>query len=189
MNDDTEAAITALLHEIGTPPQLMGYTMIHGAIKEILNNEGRLPKMTTTLYPLLAMKYHTTAMAVERNIRHCVNSTWKFGDRETLDRLFGVRAKKPTPRAFLGILTEELRIHRMSRDPLYTPTTQVVTVQGAMSLYECLSCAAVFGLVRHHEDHRHVACPVCRSHDSITDAGYALATWTNREEPSYKCKF
>jgi two-component system response regulator (stage 0 sporulation protein A) len=73
-----------------------------------------LGAITKTLYPLVAMKYKTTASRVERAIRHAIEVAWNRGNVDTISSIFSYtisyNKSKPTNSEFIAMLADKLRI-------------------------------------------------------------------------------
>lgn len=86
---DLETRIEFLLPFLGVPTNLNGYKYIKYAILLIDNDETKIKKVTSRLYPEIAEICNTTPKRVERSIRHsieiCFNrmnvnlAKWFFG--------------------------------------------------------------------------------------------------------------
>ena len=70
--------------------------------------------ITKILYPTIAKKYRTTAIRVERAIRHAIEVAWNRGRMETLDDMFGYTINtgkgKPTNSEFIALIADKIRL-------------------------------------------------------------------------------
>ena len=111
---DMEAAVTEIIHEIGVPAHIKGYTYIREAILLVLKDSDIINSITKQLYPTVAKTYQTSASRVERAIRHAIEVAWDRGDTDTLNSIFGYtinQAKgKPTNSEFIAMISDKLRI-------------------------------------------------------------------------------
>ena len=116
LNEDNslEIIITKLLHELGVPSHIKGYTFIKEGISIIYNNPTLL--MTKELYPLIAKKYNTTSICVERAIRHAIEIGWNRANLDILEEVFGysidIEKAKATNSMFIITLANKLRLEK-----------------------------------------------------------------------------
>jgi two-component system response regulator (stage 0 sporulation protein A) len=115
INDkDLRQAITTLLHSLGIPSHIKGYTYIRDSIDIMYNNPSVMGAITKELYPEIAMRYDTTSSRVERAIRHAIEVSWSRGDYDLMESLFGHSVDydraKPTNSEFIATLADKLRI-------------------------------------------------------------------------------
>ncbi len=109
-----EAEITNIIHEIGVPAHIKGYSYLREAITLVVNDMELLSAVTKELYPTIAKKYNTTASRVERAIRHAIEVAWNRGQIETINKLFGYTIHnskgKPTNSEFIAMVADKLRL-------------------------------------------------------------------------------
>ncbi len=107
-----ENDITEILHEIGIPAHIKGYTYLRKAISEVFFNQDYLGQITKTLYPEIANFYQTTSSRVERAIRHSIETAWNRGNIDAINRIFGytinVNKAKPTNSEFIAMIADKL---------------------------------------------------------------------------------
>ncbi|RBP45545.1 sporulation transcription factor Spo0A [Garciella nitratireducens] len=112
--NNIEAQITNIIHEIGVPAHIKGYTYLREAIKMVTENIDLLSAITKELYPSIAKKYNTTASRVERAIRHAIEVAWSRGRVDTINELFGYTINnekgKPTNSEFIAMVADKLRL-------------------------------------------------------------------------------
>ena len=116
-NDDLEAQVTKIIHQIGVPAHIKGYAYLRSAIIMVINNVDIINSVTKVLYPSVAKLYGTTASRVERAIRHAIEVAWDRGDLEGLDSFFGYtvqNSRGPAPNAEY----QKPRCSRLSRSPV-----------------------------------------------------------------------
>ncbi len=77
-----------LLLYIGFPPNLYGYSYIVYAMELIIQNPDNMHHVTKGLYIDVAKHFNTTPERVERAIRHSINATWAYGNKELLNTMF-----------------------------------------------------------------------------------------------------
>lgn len=113
-NDDLEAQVTKIIHQIGVPAHIKGYAYLRSAIIMVINNVDIINSVTKVLYPSVAKLYGTTASRVERAIRHAIEVAWDRGDLEVLDSFFGYTVQnsrgKPTNSEFIAMIADNLRL-------------------------------------------------------------------------------
>ena len=74
--ENLEALVTNVIHEVGVPAHIKGYQYLREAIMMVVNNIDIINQITKQLYPDIAVKYHTTPSRVERAIRHAIEVAW-----------------------------------------------------------------------------------------------------------------
>lgn len=111
---DIENRVTAMIHEVGVPAHIKGYSYLRLAIMLVLEDRQLIESITKLLYPTVAKKFDTSASRVERAIRHAIEVAWTRGDTETLNGIFGFtinQAKgKPTNSEFIAMISDRLRL-------------------------------------------------------------------------------
>ena len=117
--EDLEAQVTKIIHQIGVPAHIKGYSYLRSAIIMTINDVEIINSVTKVLYPAVAKMYATTASRVERAIRHAIEVAWDRGDLEVLDSFFGYtvsfvlhESSTPAMRA-LGIKGNAARIKKV----------------------------------------------------------------------------
>ena len=109
-----EHDVTKILHDIGIPAHIKGYTFLREAIMDVYNNPKYLGQITKCLYPDIAIKYHSSTSRVERAIRHAIEAAWDRGNVECLDNIFGYTISadraKPTNSEFIALIADKLKI-------------------------------------------------------------------------------
>ena len=111
---DMERAVTEIIHEIGVPAHIKGYSYIREAILLVLEDEDIINAVTKQLYPSVAKIYDTSPSRVERAIRHAIEVAWNRGDTETINKIFGFTINqskgKPTNSEFIAMISDKLRL-------------------------------------------------------------------------------
>lgn len=109
-----EARITNVIHEIGVPAHIKGYSYLREAIAMVIEDMELLGAVTKELYPNIAKKYNTTPSRVERAIRHAIEVAWTRGKIDTIDKIFGYTVNnnkgKPTNSEFIAMVADKLRL-------------------------------------------------------------------------------
>ena len=112
--ENLEALVTNIIHEVGVPAHIKGYMYLREAITMVVNDMELLSAVTKELYPSIAKKYNTTASRVERAIRHAIEVAWGRGQVEAINKLFGYTVHnekgKPTNSEFIAIIADKLRL-------------------------------------------------------------------------------
>lgn len=112
--ENLEALVTNIIHEVGVPAHIKGYQYLREAIMMVVNNIDIINQITKQLYPDIAVKYHTTPSRVERAIRHAIEVAWTRGQTETVDSIFGYTISaakgKPTNSEFIAMIADKLRL-------------------------------------------------------------------------------
>lgn len=119
-----QTEITEILHEIGIPAHIKGYTFLRKAILEVFFNSDYLGQITKVLYPDIAAFYNTTSTRVERAIRHAIEIAWNRGNIEAIDRIFGFTVNstkaKPTNSEFIAMIADKLQLdYKMKESKIY----------------------------------------------------------------------
>ena len=113
-DESLETQITEILHNLGIPAHIKGFTYLRCAIGMTVNDPDMINYVTKSLYPSVAKAYATTTSRVERAIRHAIEVAWDRGDLETLNRYFGYTISrqrgKPTNSEFIAMISDKLRL-------------------------------------------------------------------------------
>lgn len=111
---DIAIKISNLLHELGIPSHIKGYSLLRSSILMVINDFGLINNITKSLYPTLAKKYNTTASGVEHGISNAITHSWDRGNPEKLEKLFGYTVNstmgKPTNSEFIALIADYLRL-------------------------------------------------------------------------------
>ena len=112
--ENLEALVTNVIHEVGVPAHIKGYQYLREAIIMVVNNIDVINQITKQLYPDIAKKYGTTPSRVERAIRHAIEVAWGRGQTETVESIFGYTVSaakgKPTNSEFIAMIADKLRL-------------------------------------------------------------------------------
>ncbi|MDE6142216.1 MAG: response regulator [Bacilli bacterium] len=108
--------ITDLLHSLGIPSHIKGYTYIRDGIEMMFEDNSLVGSITKELYPTIAEHYSTTSSRVERAIRHAIEVSWVRGDYALMEEIFGNSVDydraKPTNSEFLATLADRLKLQK-----------------------------------------------------------------------------
>lgn len=114
--ENLEAVVTDVIHEIGVPAHIKGYQYLREAIILTINDMDIINSVTKVLYPSVAKRFATTPSRVERAIRHAIEVAWDRGDIETLQKFFGYTVSnvkgKPTNSEFIAMIADCLSLRR-----------------------------------------------------------------------------
>ena len=116
--ENLEALVTNLIHEVGVPAHIKGYQYLREAIMMVVNDIDVINQITKQLYPDIADKFHTTPSRVERAIRHAIEVAWGRGQTEAVENIFGYTVSaakgKPTNSEFIAMIADKLRLELKS---------------------------------------------------------------------------
>lgn len=116
--ENLEALVTNLIHEVGVPAHIKGYQYLREAIMMVVNDIDVINQITKSLYPKIAFKYGTTPSRVERAIRHAIEVAWGRGQQEAVENIFGYTISaakgKPTNSEFIAMIADKLRLELKS---------------------------------------------------------------------------
>ena len=116
--ENLEALVTNLIHEVGVPAHIKGYQYLREAIMMVVNDIDVINQITKQLYPDIAQKYKTTPSRVERAIRHAIEVAWGRGQAEAVESIFGYTVSaskgKPTNSEFIAMIADKLRLELKS---------------------------------------------------------------------------
>ena len=117
--DNLEALVTNIIHEVGVPAHIKGYQYLREAIMMVVDNIDMINQITKQLYPEIAHKYKTTSSRVERAIRHAIEVAWSRGKIEATESIFGYTVNankgKPTNSEFIAMIADKLRLEMKER--------------------------------------------------------------------------
>ena len=116
--ENLEALVTNIIHEVGVPAHIKGYQYLREAIIMVVNDIDVINQITKSLYPKIAYKFNTTPSRVERAIRHAIEVAWGRGDQKTVEKIFGYTISaakgKPTNSEFIAMIADKLRLELKS---------------------------------------------------------------------------
>ena len=116
--DNLEALVTNVIHEVGVPAHIKGYQYLREAIIMVVNDIDVINQITKCLYPQIAQKFHTTPSRVERAIRHAIEVAWGRGQQDVVENIFGYTVSaskgKPTNSEFIAMISDKLRLELKS---------------------------------------------------------------------------
>jgi len=116
--ENLEALVTNIIHEVGVPAHIKGYQYLREAIMMVVEDIDMINQITKQLYPEIAHKFKTTSSRVERAIRHAIEVAWGRGKLETTENIFGYTVSankgKPTNSEFIAMIADKLRLELKS---------------------------------------------------------------------------
>lgn len=116
--ENLEALVTNLIHEVGVPAHIKGYQYLREAIIMVVNDIDVINQITKSLYPKIANTFNTTPSRVERAIRHAIEVAWGRGQQEVVENIFGYTISaakgKPTNSEFIAMIADKLRLELKS---------------------------------------------------------------------------
>ncbi len=116
--ENLEALVTNIIHEVGVPAHIKGYQYLREAIMMVIKDTEVINQITKQLYPEIANKYNTTPSRVERAIRHAIEVAWGRGEQATVENIFGYTVSaakgKPTNSEFIAMISDKLRLELKS---------------------------------------------------------------------------
>ncbi len=116
--ENLEALVTNIIHEVGVPAHIKGYQYLREAIMMVVNDIDVINQITKSLYPQIARKFNTTPSRVERAIRHAIEVAWGRGQQEVVENIFGYTISaakgKPTNSEFIAMIADKLRLELKS---------------------------------------------------------------------------
>lgn len=117
-DENLEALVTNIIHEVGVPAHIKGYQYLREAIIMVVNDIEVINQITKSLYPKIAFKFNTTPSRVERAIRHAIEVAWGRGQQEAVENIFGYTISaakgKPTNSEFIAMIADKLRLELKS---------------------------------------------------------------------------
>ena len=116
--ENLEALVTNIIHEVGVPAHIKGYQYLREAIIMVVNDIDVINQITKSLYPKIADKFTTTPSRVERAIRHAIEVAWGRGQQDVVENIFGYTISaakgKPTNSEFIAMIADKLRLELKS---------------------------------------------------------------------------
>lgn len=111
-----EEKISKIFINVGIPPHIKGYSFLREGVKMAVQEPEIINNITKKLYPMIGVKYSTTASKVERAIRHAIEVAWNRGRIESINNILGVRAyvgaEKPTNGEFIALVADKMLLEK-----------------------------------------------------------------------------
>lgn len=112
--ENIERKATELLKKFFIPAHTKGYRYLREAVILAAKDPELIEKVTRYIYPEIARVHNTTAVRVERVIRHAIEISCQIGDMNFISSYFPLctvgNKLKPTNAEFIAVLSDELRI-------------------------------------------------------------------------------
>ncbi len=106
-------SVSRLLMRAGVPAHLKGYHYLREAIVMTVIDFDNINAVTKRLYPVVARKFNTSNVCVERAIRHAIQIAWFREECASVANCAGVIAgtfsAKPTNSCFIAEFAEKIR--------------------------------------------------------------------------------
>ena len=113
LTESLDEKLSTVLINSGIQPRLKGFEFLKESVKFALARPESLHSITTMIYPYVAKLYSSNFKAVERAVRHAIDSAWAQGKISNLNRFFGFtvigKDEKPTGGEYIGLVTELLK--------------------------------------------------------------------------------
>lgn len=111
---DLERYVTKIMLQIGVPAHLKGYHYLREAIMLAKQDMEVVSSVTKLLYPAVAKTFSSSDQKVERAIRNAVEVSWKRGNIETFEELFGYSIDtgkgRPTNSEYIARIADKIRL-------------------------------------------------------------------------------
>ncbi len=111
---DMERYVTSIMLELGVPAHLKGYHFLREAIILSVNDMEVVSSVTKLLYPTIGRTCATSGNRVERAIRNAIEVSWKRGNTEKFQSVFGFSrdtgASRPTNSEYIAKIAEQIRL-------------------------------------------------------------------------------
>lgn len=111
---DLECYVTKIMLDLGVPAHLKGYHYLRVAIMMSEQDMEVVSSVTKLLYPEVAKHFSTTDQKVERAIRNAIEVSWKRGNTESFEDLFGYSAQRGKPRPtnseYIARIADKIRL-------------------------------------------------------------------------------
>ncbi|MBR3645061.1 MAG: response regulator [Lachnospiraceae bacterium] len=108
-----DKTIETTLNKLNFPMNLKGYQYLISAIKEVIADDEMLYGVTKVLYPKIAKKHQSTAIRVEKAIRHAIEVAWQRCDEEIISDFWKNnqvnKKRRPTNSELIAILSQRIR--------------------------------------------------------------------------------
>lgn len=110
MNKQMNIVIQRTLNQIGVPHHVKGYMYLMSAIEKCIEDRRKLNHIVKGLYTEIAEENGDIATRVERSMRHAIEVSWKRGNLEVINSLFGYTVScqkgRPTNSEFIACIAD-----------------------------------------------------------------------------------
>jgi len=111
-NDNLMILVSVIILQLGIPVNTKGYAYLREAIIIMVNEAQSDIPITKILYPQIAKEFHTSAICVERAIRHAIEAAWNRTDPFSRDKVFPYTfshlERRPTNSAFITMIADHI---------------------------------------------------------------------------------
>jgi len=108
-----EALVNDIIYYLDIPVNFKGYRYVRSAILLCYEDSEMLYGITKVLYHEIAKEFKTSAISVERNIRHAISTAWEKGYFEITQKLLYTNSNfvshKPSNKEFISLVCNKLR--------------------------------------------------------------------------------
>ncbi|MDO5110896.1 MAG: sporulation initiation factor Spo0A C-terminal domain-containing protein [Clostridia bacterium] len=108
------------LRALGVPAHLKGYAYIKSALQYCVSHGGKVPNISTELFPILGEPNGASWKTVDRDVRTAIEYAWNHGNMDAQHQLFGYTVDRgsgaPTCKEFIAMLCERV-VMRMKQKP------------------------------------------------------------------------
>lgn len=98
------------LNMLGFSPKQRGFIFLREIVKNIVNCGGVVSTLVGDCYPIIAVKYKTSIINIERNIRNAISIAWEKYGKENWNKVFsniGINNElRPTNREFIMLCAD-----------------------------------------------------------------------------------
>ncbi len=112
-NKDYSEEVSEALNMLGIPAKIKGYKYLKEALEIVCNDRAAMNAINEKIYRRIAADSNTTAMCVERNIRHAIEIAVLRGSHESYAYYFGYSIDsnkgKPTNGEFIAAIAEKIK--------------------------------------------------------------------------------
>lgn len=104
---------TKILIELGVPVNLLGFKYLQECVLKVIEEPGKIKKVTKRLYPEIGLLFDVNGAVVERSMRHATDIAYFKTRFKSLHKLFGLDSDqlnyKPTNCELIAMIAEALR--------------------------------------------------------------------------------
>lgn len=117
-DEELDTSITTTLHQLGVPSNIKGYRYIKEGIFLVLENEVYIS--IYKVYASLEATFVTSITAIERAIRHAIDTSWNRANWTVMERIFGnsisLDKGKPSNSEYIITIADSLRVEKRKTD-------------------------------------------------------------------------
>ncbi len=117
-DEDLDNSITTTLHQLGMPSHIKGYKYIKEGIFLVLENDVQIN--IYKVYASLEATFITSVKAIERAIRHAIDTSWDRANWTVMEKIFGnsisLDKGKPSNSEYIITIADSLRLESKNRN-------------------------------------------------------------------------